>query len=208
MAWNVDDHRRKFLLAPGSYVDAEDRHPHRDDLVFWGEWEPPSQIVQRWPRDGRLPRALHRPFWVRPATAGSRQNTDPWVFGEQMLYSNCKQITGKTRRATSMQRLAVGSVICFGSTLDHDFCVGTVFVVAIAHPWTAADAEELDVDEAFIVCTAEAITGCAIDTHTPLTLSAARPSKRRCTGCTASSRPYRPTTPSGGSADHRYTCPD
>lgn len=43
MPWNVAGHRRKFLIAPGDYVDADDRH---DDVevVFWGEWEPPSRI--------------------------------------------------------------------------------------------------------------------------------------------------------------------
>lgn len=37
MPWNVAGHRRKFLIAPGDYVDAADRH---DDVevVFWGEW--------------------------------------------------------------------------------------------------------------------------------------------------------------------------
>jgi hypothetical protein len=169
MPWNVAGHRRKFLIGPGRYVDADDRL-HHGEVVFWGEWEPPSQIVRRWPRDGQLPRVLHRPSWARPATAAVRQNTDPWVFGEQMLYSNCKQITGTDRRPTSMQRLPRGSVICFGSTLDHEFRIDTVFVVASSQPWTAAEPDTLDVDEAFTVCTAETITACGIDTHTPLTL--------------------------------------
>src|SRR5688572_22993395 len=75
--WNVTAHRRKFLLADGHYLDATER-PHQGELVFWGEWEPPSRILRHWPRQGRLPRALHQPYWFRPAASEARQNTDPW----------------------------------------------------------------------------------------------------------------------------------
>jgi hypothetical protein len=127
------------------------------DLVLWGEWEPPSQIVRRWSKDGRLPRALHRPFWAVPAENGFRQNTDPWIWGEEMFYSCCKQTVGDDDRPTSLQRLTPGSVICFGSTLAGEFCVDTVFVVASSEPWVASDASELAADEAFIACTVESV---------------------------------------------------
>jgi hypothetical protein len=169
MPWNVGDHRRKYLRGPGRYVDADD-HVSHSDLVFWGEWEPPSGIERRWPAHGRLPRALHRPYWIRPAAGGSRQNTDPWVFGERMRYSNCKQIVGPRRRGTSMQKLPTGSVICFGSTMDHEFCVDTVFVVASAEPWTPADVADIEVDTAFAVCTAGSIKAGGTDAHAHLTL--------------------------------------
>ncbi len=61
-----------------------------------------------------------------------------------MIYSVCKQITGPDRTPTAMQRLTPGSVICFGSTIDQEFCLDTVFVVASAEPWTAASATEPD----------------------------------------------------------------
>jgi hypothetical protein len=87
-----------------------------------------------------------------------------------MLYSNCKQIIGPQRRPTSMQRLRPGSVICFGSTIDHEFCLDTVFVVGSAEPWTPAHVADLEVDDAFTACTAESITAGGTDAHADLTL--------------------------------------
>lgn len=69
MPWNVAQHGRKFLLAPGHYVDAAEQLAAAE-LAFWGEWEPPSLIEQRWPASDRLPRALHRPYWITPRKAG------------------------------------------------------------------------------------------------------------------------------------------
>jgi hypothetical protein len=124
-------------------------------LVFWGEWEPPSRVEQWWLKSGRLPRFLHRPHWVVPGGDGYRQNTDPWIWGDQMIYSCCKQTADG--RATAMQRLDRGSVICFGSKIDGAFCLDTVFVIASAELWAAADAEEMDLDDAFRTCTASTI---------------------------------------------------
>lgn len=151
MPWNVGDHGRKFLRVSGRFVDDEDREGSAD-LVFWGEWEPPSRIAHRWPPGGGNPRVLHQPYWFRPALDWRRQNTDPWVFGTQMLYSNCRQ------GIEPMRSLPLGSVICFGSTLNYEFVLDTVFVIASAQPWTPADTDQLDVDEAFKVCTAESMT--------------------------------------------------
>jgi hypothetical protein len=156
MPWNVASHRRKFLISSGLYVDAEEK-PAAGELVFWGEWEAPSRVERRWPTSGRLPRCLHRPYWITPPTTGLRQNTDPWVWGEQMLYSNCKQTAGPSRRATSMQRLGCGSVICFGSTIGGEFCLDTVFVVASSERWLPAHAQRLSLSDAFITCTADAL---------------------------------------------------
>jgi len=124
MPWNIHPHRRKFLVSRGRYID-EDSRAGSAVLTLWGEWEPPSRVVRRWPKNGRLPRVLHRPYWVRPAKDVFRQNTDPWIWGERMLYSNCKQIVGPERRPTSMQKLHRGSVLCFGSSIDGEFCIDT-----------------------------------------------------------------------------------
>ena len=154
MPWNTGDHARKFLIAPGRYVDSDGR-PVEAELVFWGEWEPPSRVERRWPPSGQLPRVLHRPHWVKPTNNAKRQNTDPWVFGDRMIYSNCKQLSSE--RPNSMQRLTPGSVICFGSKLGGEFCVDTVFVVASAKPWKPAAANDLNVGEAFKTCVAASI---------------------------------------------------
>jgi hypothetical protein len=192
--WNTGPaHRRKFLVEAGRFVDI-DEHVGDAELVLWGEWEPPSQIERRWPASGRLPRALHRPYWATPLTPGFRHNTDPWVWGERMLYSNCRQTRMQPRRSTdaprrvptSMQELQRGSVICFGSRVAGEFCLDTVFVVASKERWTGDDYDELDVDEAFLTCTARPIghpavsgcgcgpggatTGCAVEAAVELTL--------------------------------------
>ena len=165
MSWHIGKHRRKFLLSPGQYV-ADDDQSQVGEVVFWGEWEPPSHIVRRWPNDGDLPRCLHAPYWNRPPRSQVRQNTDPWVFGDHMLYSNCKQV--KQGRPTGMQSLEPGSVVCFGSPQRDDFVVDTVFVVATTQPWIPNRIAGLDLDEAFLVCTAQSLaawaeteTGCA-----------------------------------------------
>ena len=51
-AWNVDDHKRKFLRLPGEACLTSDPSlpPLRVELAFWGEWEPESEA-----QDSRLP---------------------------------------------------------------------------------------------------------------------------------------------------------
>ena len=172
MPWNVADHRRKFLLTAGRYLDAND-DLGSGELAVWGEWEPPSRVVQRWPADGHLSRALHRPYWIQPAGSRSwqfRQNTDPWIWGDRMLYSNCKQIVGPHRLRTSMQNLPIGTVICFGSTIDREFCVDTVLVVGSAEPWVPAEASRLRASTAFKTCTGDSITAGRTDAYADLTL--------------------------------------
>ena len=165
--WNSrKQHYRKFLLSPGRYVtDIDGPHePTAAELAFWGEWEPPSCREERWPRSDELPRFLHRPHWTRLTDGAGRQNTDPWVWGDRMLYSNCKQAPGG--RPNWLQRLEPGSVICFGSTIGGDFCVDTVFVVARGDPWDPADAAHLGLDDAFLACTASPLSSWQEETGT------------------------------------------
>jgi hypothetical protein len=102
MPWNVGDHARKFLRGHGRCIDHDDTLGEAN-VVFWGEWEAPSRVVTRW-RDRHGPRALHDPYWCTPPR-GSRQNTDPWVFGEAFRYSNCRQLTAGHHRPSRMQQL-------------------------------------------------------------------------------------------------------
>jgi hypothetical protein len=153
MPWNVGDHKRKFLMTSGRYVDAGGDVAEAE-LVYWAEWEPPSEVVGTWPPSGDLPCWLHRPYWVRPTTSTARQNTDPWVFGRRMLYSNCGQLA--SGNPNWLQRLPRGSVVCFGSKRHGEFCLDTVFVVASSAPWDPAD-DVPEVDDAFAVCTVESV---------------------------------------------------
>ncbi|MCP3993477.1 MAG: hypothetical protein GY722_00215 [bacterium] len=129
--WNPlsNAHRRKFLIAEGAYV-------LRDTLCvgtvgFWGEWEPPSVVVAQHPPLGNLPRFVHKPVLETPPNFAGLQNTDPFVFGPQFLYTGCQQHTNKGTAETQLRRLTRGSVILFGSRVDSSrFVVDTVFVVA------------------------------------------------------------------------------
>lgn len=87
-----------------------------------------------------------------------------------MIYHNCKQVVGPDRTPTSMQSLTRGSIIYFGSTIDHGFCIDTVFVVASAEPWTPRTYKTLHVEEAFKVCTAAPMAAVSKDANNSLTL--------------------------------------
>lgn len=153
VAWNAGGHGRKFIAANGDLVNADGRREHDVDFTCWVEWEPPSAVIHQGPADGGLPRALHRPWWTQTETNCHRQNTDPWVFGDQMLYSNCRQLGPRPHRNPSaMQRLHTGSVILFGSTINGDFCLDTAFVVATSKRLLPSNTADLDVDDAFRTC--------------------------------------------------------
>jgi hypothetical protein len=155
--WNTGEHRRKFLRSNGRYV-ARDEVLGEGMLVFWGEWEAPSYVKSR-PKNGSLPRFLHEPVWEYPEDSAPRQNTDPWVFGDCFRYSNCKQ-----QSQTALRKLARGSLILFGSTLDGNFVVDTVFVVRDSRRFRPAHPPQCD--EAFRVCTIQSLltdAGCSGD---------------------------------------------
>ncbi len=168
MPWNTGLHRRKFIVSAGHALDG-DGHRQETELVFWGEWEAPSAVIRRWPRSGDLPTVLHRPFVAEPPP-GHRQNTDPWVFGDAFLYSNCKQLNPRPNRsASALQQLGRGSIILFGSVLAQRFVLDTVFVVGdVVGQYTPASGG-VEFDPIFQLCTIESLT--TDDTATaPLTL--------------------------------------
>ena len=126
--WNRGDHSRKFMRGRGVYSCCGDLR--RGDFSFWGEWEAQSRIIERFAAaDPGMPRNLHDPYWSEPE-GGWRQNTDPLVFGERFLYSNCRQ-----RRNKKLRHLAPGSLILFGSSRDGEFVLDTAFVVGSAEQY-------------------------------------------------------------------------
>jgi hypothetical protein len=126
-SWNVGPHRRKFIRSRGIALDATG-HEHREELIFWGEWEPESDVENVMSPVDEGPRFLHQPFYSDPAPAGWRQNTDPFVFGNQFHYTGCLQHT--RRGPTQLRFLERGSVILFGSCINRrKFVIDTVFVV-------------------------------------------------------------------------------
>jgi hypothetical protein len=106
-------------------------------------------VVAGWRARPGLPTVLHEPYWETPPP-GYRQNTDPWVFGDQFIYSNCKQ-----HPLPSLRDLPVGSLVLFGSARQPDFVLDTVFVVAgrLGTFRPSDPRPDLAVDEAFATCT-------------------------------------------------------
>jgi hypothetical protein len=152
MGWNDGYHRRKFLLNSGTTVNRSGVTTYEGSLTFWGEWEAPSTIEERWKHRDQFPTVLHKPYWVDREAIPNQQNTDPWVFGPRFLYSNCKQLT-PSGRPSSLQSLTPGSMILFGSTFHGYFMLDTVFVVAEAlTKFRPIDGIEVE-SEAFRVCT-------------------------------------------------------
>jgi hypothetical protein len=133
--WNVGDHKRKFLRVHGQSRAAADAAARSQELVFWGEWEPESEVEPIAAPIPMGPRWLHRPFYVRP-TAFRRegkvlQNTDPFVYGDRFLYTLCRQWrnTRGVYGPTFLRDLDVGSLILFGSHKRGEFVLDTVLVV-------------------------------------------------------------------------------
>jgi hypothetical protein len=96
------------------------------DVAFWGEWEGESKLVAELSPTGRdFPNWLCIPvLYGSPPTEGRPQNTDPFVWGETMAYTACRQ--NRNRKLRSLGR---GSVVLFGSRLGGQFVLDTVFVV-------------------------------------------------------------------------------
>jgi hypothetical protein len=142
-SWNVHPHQRKFLRQAGHSLADLDARPAAADLVFWGEFEPPTRLVKSFAEpvpDG--PRFLFAPAPVafHPHDP-PLMNTDPFVFGNRFFYSICKQ--NNKRGPTAMQHLARGSVILFGTGRNRSrFVVDTVFVVADYVDWDLSSYRE------------------------------------------------------------------
>jgi hypothetical protein len=165
-SWNAGDHRRKFLQSEGRCV-AKDGSLSDGALVFWGEWEAPSYVIQSWGPKDSLPCFLHVPVWEHRGTRGRRQNTDPWVFGDSFRFSNCRQLTWRGN-PSALQKLTPGSMVLFGSTIGGRFVIDTVFVVKDSCPFSPGEPPETD--EAFRVCTLESLITTGYASTDPLTL--------------------------------------
>jgi hypothetical protein len=139
-SWNTEDHRRKFLTQTGRYLTALDAKPTASNLVFWGEYEPPTRLVKSFEKpiaDGPQYIFAPAPIAFHPNDP-PLMNTDPFVFGDRFFYSICKQ--NNKHGPTAMQRLARGSVILFGSGRHRSqFVVDTVFVVADYVDWNLSN---------------------------------------------------------------------
>ena len=133
--WNTAEHKRKLLSNVITYVD-EKGITRKQKGYFWGEWEPQSIVDVKTCNNKKY--YVHIPCYPNPKTIkGSSNkskncsgyndllNTDPYVFGDYFIYSNCLQKAHKN----VLQHLIENDIIIFGSHKDHGFLVDTVFVV-------------------------------------------------------------------------------
>lgn len=152
--WNQGSHKRKFMKTKGQIVDCNNQLTNKQDLLFWGEWEPTSWVerITQYHGNGVQPKWLHKPFLNKNdinntgtncygtkcnpmPCPNSYDNTDPFVFNDYFLYSLCRQVRKNKngmRVPTQMQSLSQGSIILFGSALSSPlphFALDTVFVV-------------------------------------------------------------------------------
>ena len=122
--WNeLPSHKRKFLLCKGTYVD-KDWKAKQAPLTFWGEWEAQSYFKSTGLKKGISPQFLHKPFLDDSYSGLRKNNTDPFVFGNNFWYTNCKQ-----RKGSFTTRLDDFSIILFGTERKNGFYLDTVFVV-------------------------------------------------------------------------------
>ena len=113
MGWKPGNtnHDRKFMVARGSLLEWDTgRDRPGVPMVFWGEWEGPSVFWKLAGSPGKpLPTVIHAPFRPDQCPTGSIQNTDPMVFGDAFVYSNCLQAA-----FPSLRSLSPGSIVLFG----------------------------------------------------------------------------------------------
>ena len=158
-SWNIGPHLRKFMLGTGQVIDSagyqKGTAPKRSQITLWGEWEPPSTILQQFDRVSQMPQYLHEPFLEFPQHQDSIQNTDPFVFGERFRYTVCRQYVNGY--PTILRNLPEGSVILFGSCVGSQFALDTVFVVdAGAFIWSHESRPEQvegDIDSIYLDAT-------------------------------------------------------
>jgi hypothetical protein len=121
---NYETHRRKFLKSPGKYINNQGSETD-GELAFWGEWEPQSQIIKLKNSKKYFPKYLNVPY-INPSVPNRTHNTDPNVFGKHFKYIICKQ--GFFHKV--LTNLEENSLILFGSSINKEFCLDTLFVVS------------------------------------------------------------------------------
>lgn len=131
-------HSRKYLNSMGVYISSLMGEKKSEEIGFWGEWEAESKVKKNnidvdLSQINPLPQFFHYP--IRPTITPSQlnihfENTDPCVFGDYFIYSNCQQ---SSKKAKYLKELDEGDVIIFGSTFSPRdkkmFVIDTVFVI-------------------------------------------------------------------------------
>ncbi len=115
--WNRGIHRRKFLLANGRAMRGS--QSDEGQLVFWGEWEPESEVIQTYQvRHKGEPERLGHPYFAVPQSYDGHQKPDPFVSGRYLWHLPGVQEEPVRQKLRYLSR---GSVILFGSCLADEF---------------------------------------------------------------------------------------
>ena len=130
--WAKENHARKFLSVIGRYYDEEKKQESSlQSLRVWCEAEWDTKVRTLNPVSEDAPRWEHFFLPARPNCPTGGINTDPYIFGEQFVYTNCRQ-----QRSPLLRNLNAGDMILFGS-LKHlngeerfSFLLDTVFIVS------------------------------------------------------------------------------
>lgn len=157
--WNTGAHCRSFLKVQGaSSRDVAGAAVTHCCLGVWAEWEAPAKAVST--GSPIAPTVFEPDAPVFPSRSGL-QNTDPYIFDGPFLYSNCRQVR-KNGNATQLRELEKGDVILFGSHLDGEFVLDTVFVVADSLLYrlaTGSDELSSRVPKSFVEATLRPLAG-------------------------------------------------
>ena len=143
--WNSKEHRRRLVQHSGKFV--MEGVDDEGSLAFWTEWEADTKAKNLKPMgNNMLAKRIHFPLPLKHmvnqnhdsqgcvrvtsphcaiSACGNFLNTDPCVFGRSFKYSNCRQ-----NATTRLKHLMPGSLIVFGSVLNGQYCLDTVFIVA------------------------------------------------------------------------------
>ena len=187
-------HKRKFMQFHGKWVD-RDGSTHNGDLRAWGEWEPESELISKFGREKNKPhhpRYLWKPYWVQRGAYRCLHNTDPFIFGDSFLYSNCGQLA---QSKEGLKHLSRGSVIAFGSGKKIDgqrrWVLDTVLVVrdsVLYDPLKPCEALKCKVPDEFLKVTGGPLAACAEEPGKGSASTACAPASRQL-------RLYRGATP-------------
>ena len=149
--WNAGDHCRRLVKHNGEYINQTGRKS-KGALAFWTEWESNTIALPVGVRCHLGAKNIHSCLTPEPAFARKEWtcrhgdpddncsggcckancvnknlgiNTDPCVFGSTFKYCLCRQDASPN----ILKHLDIGSLVVFGSKVESQFCLDTVFVV-------------------------------------------------------------------------------
>jgi hypothetical protein len=111
--YNKVEHARKYLVTKGNYINKDEELVEDVELGFWGEWEASSKFTRNSNDEVFEPKYFHYPVKLDKKENNYCINTDPCVFGNNFIYSNCKQ-NRKGAVDGKIKNLESGDIVIFG----------------------------------------------------------------------------------------------